>query len=196
MQSKFCIPPLLFKIINCNIWSSSPSNCPRRTANVMSSSLLVCKYVCLFVCLYVSHKTHGRTFMRFSGYVGQDTKNNLENFSGGMCVWEWMFNLLHTGFLFIYFFKEIRVCEQHYGKMDEQTSMFSGKVGHETCIIWNIIGMLRLTPWIWDLFFYFLDPCLLVVLLMEKRLNGFSWIFMICQARHKKLLSRRTTTLF
>ena len=42
-------------------------------------------------------------------------------------------------------------------KFLERLDMRQGK-------IWNIFGMLRLTPWIRDWFFYFQDPYLLVIL--------------------------------
>ena len=87
-----------------------------------------------------------------------------------------MFNPLHTGFLFICF-KEIRVCEQHYGYTDERIFMiFLGKVGHETKITLEHFQDIDVSPlnlgsillFSWSVFVYNI---------MEKRVNGFSWNF-------------------
>ena len=84
---------------------------------------------------------------------------------------------------FLYFCKEIRVCEIHYGKTD-----FGG------VRIWNkeqseFFGMFRLTPWIRERFFHFRDPCFLV-LLWENEWMDLHEFSIICQARHEKWSSR------
>ena len=56
--------------------------------------------------------------------------------------------------------------------------------------IWNILGMLRLTPLIRDQFFFFQDPCLLVILWKNSWMD-FHEIFMICQAWCKKYISKQ-----
>ena len=64
----------------------------------MFSSLLVCKFVLLFICLLAILRENAWTdFMKFSGYVGQDTRNTLENLGSGM------FKPLHKNFLLICF---------------------------------------------------------------------------------------------
>ena len=93
---------------------------------------LLCWIVTLSVCLFVCYGImHGRIFMKFS--VGQDTTHNLEKLGRGIAVSGGvMFNPFHTRLLFK-FFKEIRVCQQHYGKTDPQIFMkFLRKVAHET----------------------------------------------------------------
>ena len=54
----------------------------RRTAKVMFSSLLVGLSVCLLATL---RETHERIFMKFSGKVEQDPRDNLKNF-GVLCL--------------------------------------------------------------------------------------------------------------
>ena len=129
----------------------------------------------LFVCEQHYGKTHGQIFLKFSGYVDEDTRNNLETL-GMVCSTPCI-----QGF-FLYFFKEIHVCEQHYGKTDEWIFMkFLERLDMRQGKIWNIFGMLRLTPWIRDRFFYFQDPCLLVMLWK----NGWMDFHEILMIRHK-----------
>ena len=49
--------------------------------------------------------------------------------------------------------------------------------------IWNIFGMLQLTPWILGRFIYFLDPCLFVIL-WKNGCTDFHEIFMKRQTWH------------
>ena len=55
--------------------------------------------------------------------------------------------------------------------------------------IWNIFGMLRLTPWILGRFIYVMDPCLFVIL-WKNGWTDFHEFFKKRQARHKKWLFR------
>ena len=66
---------------------------------------------------------------------------------------------------------------------------FQKETDMEQGAIWNIFGMLRLTPWILGGFIYFLDPCLFVIL-WKNVWTDFHEIFMKRQAWHKKLLAR------
>ena len=54
---------------------------------------------------------------------------------------------------------------------------------------WNISVMLRLTPWMQDRSFCFLDPWLLAIF-CKNGWTDFRQIFMIYQTRHKKRLAR------
>ena len=65
-----------------------------QTAKVKFSSLLVCLFVCLWTTL---RKTREWIFMKFSGYVGHDNRNNLEHLDGVT------FNSFSTGFPFLCF---------------------------------------------------------------------------------------------
>ena len=88
----------------------------------------------------------------------QDIRNNLENLRGDM------FNPLHTGFLFIFF--QGNPCLLATLRQNVWTDFhdFLGKIGHGTRTIWNIFRILWLTAWIRYRLFYFLDPCLVVIL--------------------------------
>ena len=56
---------------------------------------------------------------------------------------------------------------------------------HMKSTIWNIFGMLWSSPWILGRFFFFLDPCLLVIL-WKNGCTDFHDFLMKCQARHNK----------
>ena len=120
--------------------------------------------------------------MNFSGYVGQDTRNNLDNLGGGgggggcltPCI---------QGFFFIFFQENLCL----WDTLQKKTDFGGGR-------IWNkeqseFFGMFRLTPWIRERFFHFRDPCFLVIL-WENEWMDLHEISIICQARHEKWLSR------
>ena len=120
-------------------------------------------HLCWFVCfLFVGGKHYGNTreriFIKFSGKVGQDTRYNLE-ILGVSCLTPWVlfFSVLSRKFVSV---------SKYYGKTDERIFMnFSEKVGHQTrddLEHFRDIAVNPLNPGL--IFFYFLDPCLLVML--------------------------------
>ena len=149
----------------------------------MFSSLLDCNFVCLFVCLLRDNAwTYFHEIFGWARYNAQSRKIGRGiAVSGGV-----MFNPFHTRLLFI-FFKEIRVCQQHYGKTDPQIFMkFLRKVAHETRNRrehFQGVAVNHVNPGFF--FFYFLDLYLLAIL-WRNRWTDFHEILRICQAWHNK----------
>ena len=138
--------------------------------SVIAVGLWVCLF-CLFVCWQHYGTTHGLIFKKFSLYVELDTRNNLKNLGAGK------FNLLHTGFPYM-FLKEIRVCEQHYGKkhMNGFSWMFrtgqtweQEQLEHFRDVSINLFNA--------GMIFLSFGSVFVGNIMKIKRLNGFSWHF-------------------
>ena len=147
----------------------------------------LCFHLCWFVCLFVfcafGHYgyTPERIFMDFSGYIGHDTRNNLENL-GMSRLTHWVLD-----FFFCVFKKSVFVSNITGKQMNGFSWNFQQRLDMRpgtTCVI---VGMLQLTTWIQGRFFYSLDPCFSNV--MEKRVSGYSWNFHeISRATHEIII--------
>ena len=162
-----------------NLQLLSSSYYLRRTAKVMFSSLLVCLLVC---CMYVDNIAEKRVdgfswnFQDRSGMI-QET------------IWKIWGVPLGTEFFTVFSMKSVSVSKIKGKRMNGFSLNFQQRLDMRPATIYNIFGMLLLAPWIQGRLFYFLDPCLLVMLWKNGR-TGFPEIPMKCQRRTKKLLSR------
>ena len=102
--------------------------------------------------------------------VGLDKRNNQEHFQ------DVPFNPLNTGFFPTFSEQSMPLGSIAEKRLNRFSWNFQKRMDMTQEAIWNIFGMLRLTPWILGRFIYFLDPCLFVIL-WKKRVNGFSWNF-------------------
>ena len=138
-------------------------------------------FVCSSVCLLATlRKTAERIFMKFFREGGTWYKEQLATFQG------WTFSLLNTEF-FPSFFSEqsMPLSSIAEKRLNDFSWNFQKRTDMTQGAIWNIFGMLRLTPWILGRFIYFLDPCLFVIL-WKNGWTDFHEIFMKRQAWHKK----------
>ena len=141
----------------------------------MFSSLLIC----LCVCLRTTLQTHVWTDFREIFRIGRAWQKEQSGKFGGV-----MFNHLSAWFLFMCFQGNpcLLATSREHGWMYFH-EIFSNisvslQMRHETN--WKIFGMLLLTPWIQDRFFYFLGPCLFVMLWKNGRAD-FHEIVMKCR---------------
>ena len=147
----------------------------------MCSSLLVCQLLYLFVCLCVCGQHYGKTreriFMKFSGWVGHGTRNNLENLQSVT------FSPLSTQFILMCFQENpcLLATLRENGSTDFHEIFSTGRQG----TMWNIFEILQLRPWIQGRFYNFLDLCFLVMLWKDES-TDFHEIFMKCQERSTK----------
>ena len=129
----------------------------RRTAKVIFSFNL-----CWFVRLSVSNiagkrlKGFSWNFQDMSGMI----HGTFWNILGMLRLTPWW-----QGFFFYVFLRKPVSVSNITGKlMNGFPWNFQQRLGLRQGTIWNIFGMLQLTPSIQDQFFYFLDSCLVVIL--------------------------------
>ena len=92
-------------------------------------------------------------------------------------------------FFTVFSMKSVSVSKIKGKRMNGFSWNFQQRLDMRPATIYNIFGMLLLAPWIQGCRYYFLDPCLLVMLWKNGR-TCFPEIPMKCQRRTKKLLSR------
>ena len=122
-------------------------------------SVSVCPSVCLSVCLLATLRKNGWTdFHEIFRVSGTWYKEEMRIFSG--CSIKPLENRR-----FFPFFRGIHALSSIAEKRWNGFSWnFQKRPDMTQGAIWNIFGMLRLTPWILGRFIYFLDPCLVVIL--------------------------------
>ena len=161
-------------------------------AKVMFSSLSVALSVCLSVCLSICLSVCLLATLRKTGWTDFHDiciqypwyKEQLGTFSG--CSIQ---PLEHRIFHLTFSEQSMPFSSIAEKRLNGFSLNFQKKTDMTQGAIWNIFGMLQLTPWILGWFIYFLDPCLFVIL-WKNGWTDFHEIFMKRQAWHKKQSAR------
>ena len=150
-------------------------------AKVMFSSLSVV-LVCLSVCLSVSNITENcwTDFHEIFRIAGTWCREQLGTFSG--CSIQ---PLDHRTFSSTFSKESMPLSSIAEKRLNGFSWNFQRRADLAQGAIWNIFGMLRLTPWMLSRFVYFLGPCLFVIS-WKNGWTDFHDFFMKFHARRKK----------